>query len=86
MFTMCGYDVAVMSPSPDNAGVAFSIMTASFELVRKINASRPRAEVREAYPHAEVYYVNLLAGKPQFIARGGQPAFGKGPFEIILAE
>lgn len=86
LFTKDGYDVAIIAPSPDNSGAAISFVTDSSELAKKINANNSRAEILAAFPHSEVYYVNLISGQPQFIARGGQPAFGKGPFAAVPAE
>src|SRR5262249_36920598 len=86
LFTKGGYGVAIISPSPDSTGVAFSFVTASRDLVKKINANKPRTEILAAFPHSEVYYVNLISGQPQFIARGGQPAFGKGPIDAVPAD
>lgn len=86
LFTKGYYDIPTISPAPDSSGVAISFITASAETIKKINVQTSREEILAAFPHPEIYYVNLISAKPQFIARGGQPAFGKGTFVAVRAD
>ncbi len=86
LFQREGRAIGTISPSPDNAGVLFSFVTASTDLINQINAGAVQAQLQAAIPHAELYYVPL-AGNAQAVnlTRGGQPAFGKGTFTVVPA-
>ncbi|MCC7449292.1 MAG: hypothetical protein IT324_17880 [Anaerolineae bacterium] len=77
LFTRLGYDVGVITPSPDNKGVAVSLITST-----PIGATTTSPAVAAGTPHFEILYVDYRSSEVTRLALGGQPAFGTGPFVV----
>src|SRR5690242_4302418 len=71
LFEHRGYDIGAVTVSADNSTVAFSLISNRF--------------FDKDEPDLQIIAVPLNGGKPNWIAIGGSPTFGKGPFTAIPA-
>lgn len=71
LFQYRGYDIGTVVVSPDNKTVVFSLIVNN--ALDKLN------------PPVQLVAVPLNGGQANWIAVGGKPAFGKGPFTAVLA-
>jgi len=71
LFQYRGYDFGTVAVSPDNTMVVFSLIVN--KVFDKLN------------PAVQIVAVPLNGGQANWIAIGGKPAFGKGPFTAIPA-
>jgi len=71
LFRHEGYDFGRVTVAPDDSAVAFSLIS---------NSAFDKVD-----PEVQIVAVPMKGGQPQWIAVGGKPAFGKGPFIAIPA-
>lgn len=71
LFEHEGYDFGRVTVAPDDSAVVFSLISNSY--FDKVD------------PEVQIVAVPMNGGQPEWIAVGGKPAFGKGPFTAIPA-
>lgn len=85
-FVREGLGISAISPVPDGSGVAFTLVTSSVSMVRRINSGASVGEVLAVAPEAQFWYLPAIVGtEAAYIIQGGQLAYGQGLYDAVPA-
>ncbi len=80
-----GYALASLAGTPDGTGIAFSVISSSAEVVRRINAGASIAEIAAAAPTSQMWYRSIIEGTQAVpIIGGGQLVYLAGPYTAAI--
>lgn len=83
LFQREGRGIGMISPAPDNSGVAISFIPSLLPIVQGINNGAPPNQAVNAAPRPQTLVVTWDAkALPVVISFGGQPAFGTAEFVV----
>jgi hypothetical protein len=81
LFGREGMGIGQIAVVPDGSGVAFSFVTSSVSMVRRINLGASPNEAMTVAPDVQLWYKPLITGaQAVYVAPGGRLAWGKGSF------
>jgi hypothetical protein len=86
LFGREGMGIGQIAVVPDGSGVAFSFVTSSVSMVRRINLGTSPNEALTVAPDVQLWYRSLITGtQAVYIASGRQLAWDKGSFTAAAA-
>jgi hypothetical protein len=81
-----GLGISAISPVPNGSGIAFTLVTSSVSMVRRINLGASVGEVLAVAPEAQFWYLPAIAGaEAVYIIQGGQLTYGQGLYDALPA-